>query len=196
MINSEPVGRQYTLPAKNPCINYMIKGGVGGANTQTGIKFEKRVDILTLLAEQKGYSIKGKSVYFDGKEVAKSYQKGALYKYLSEQGVDYKALLSKKLLPDEAILVDANRTLFIIEMKFQVIAGSVDEKLQTCDFKRKQYTKLLAPLAINVEYIYLLSDWFEKPEYEDVLAYIHSVGCHYYFNSLSLETLGLPVSKN
>lgn len=173
----------------------MIKGGTGGGNTQTGIKFEKRVDILTLFVKQKGYSIKGKSVYFEGKEVAKSYQKGALYIYLREQGIDYKALVSKKLLPDEAILVTATKTLFIIEMKFQITAGSVDEKLQTCDFKRKQYLKLLTPLDINVEYLYLLSDWFKKPEYQDVLAYIRSVGCHYYFDSLSLQTLGLPIFK-
>ena len=55
-------------------------------------------------------------------------------------------IISKKLLPDDCIFVIINNTLFIIECKFQQVAGSVDEKLQTCDFKKKQYQKLLAKL--------------------------------------------------
>ena len=81
-------------------------------------------------------------------------------------------------------------------MKFQQVAGSVDEKLQTCDFKKKQYQKLLAQLNIDVEYIYILSNWFRKPEYKDVLDYIHSVHCFYYFEYLPLEKIGLPVPNS
>ena len=33
------------------------------------------------------------------------------------------------------------------------VAGSVDEKLQTCDFKKKQYQKLLSQLNMEVQYI-------------------------------------------
>jgi hypothetical protein len=80
-------------------------------------------------------------------------------------------------------------------MKYQEVTGSVDEKLQTCDFKKKQYKKLMAPLNIEVEYIYILSDWFRKAEYKDVLDYVISVGCQYYFQYLSLQKLGLPVPK-
>ena len=88
--------------------------------------------------------------------------------------------------------VIADNTFYVIECKFQKVAGSVDEKLQTCDFKKKQYKKLLAPLNMEVEYIYLLSDWFQKPEYKDVLDYIISVGCSYYFNYIPLSKFGLP----
>jgi len=49
-------------------------------------------------------------------------------------------------------------------MKFQKVAGSVDEKLQTCGFKKRQYTELLKPLDINVEYIYILNDWFQQDQ--------------------------------
>jgi len=55
---------------------------------------------------------------------------------------------------------------------------------------------LLSPLNIEVEYIYILSDWFKNPRYKDVLDYIHSVGCDYYFNYIPLKRLGLPVPKN
>ena len=47
-------------------------------------------------------------------------------------------------------------SLNIIEIKYQEVAGSVDEKLQTCDFKKKQYERLLRPLKLIVEYCYVL----------------------------------------
>jgi hypothetical protein len=40
--------------------------------------------------------------------------------------------------------------------------------------KKQQYTKLFKPLNIEVEYIYILNDWFHKTEYKDVLNYIGS----------------------
>ena len=86
----------------------------------------------------------------------------------------------------------ANNTLYILELKFQEVAGSVDEKLQTCDFKNKQYCKLLAPLKIDVKYVYVLNDWFKKNEYKDVLSYVESVGCYYFFNEVPLAFFGLP----
>ena len=171
----------------------MIEGGIGGSNTKTGLNFEKRINILSLLKSKKGYSVNGNIIFYYKKEVAKSFKKNALYKYLESRRLDYKKYISKKLLPDEAIYVIVNNTLFIVEIKFQKVAGSVDEKLQTCDFKRKQYAKLMAPLNIEVEYIYILNDWFRKPEYKDVLDYVISVGCQYYFHYLPLQKLGLPV---
>lgn len=173
----------------------MINKGIGGGNTITGLNFEKESDIISLLKKKKGYKIKNNIIYYNDKEVALSYKKNALYKFLELKKVDYKKIISKKLLPDEAIYVVLNNTLFVIEVKFQKVAGSVDEKLQTCDFKRKQYAKLMAPLNIEVEYIYILSDWFKKPEYKDVLDYIISVGCQYYFKYLPLQKLGLPIPK-
>lgn len=171
----------------------MKEKGFGGGNTITGLNFEKEADILELLRSKKGYSIKDSVIYYEGREVARSFKKNALYKFLESKKVDYKKILSKKLLPDEAIYVIVNNTLFIIEVKFQKVAGSVDEKLQTCDFKRKQYAKLMAPLNIEVEYIYILSDWFRHVSYKDVCDYIISVGCQYYFKYLPLQKLGLPV---
>ncbi len=171
----------------------MIKKGIGGGNTITGLNFEKERDILVLLAHTKGYSIKDSIIYYEGKEVARSYKKHGLYKYLESRGVDYSKIISKKLFPDEALYVIVNNTLFIIEMKHQEVAGSVDEKLQTCDFKKKQYQKLMAPLNIEVEYIYILDNWFLNPKYKDVLDYVISVNCQFYFQYLPLQKLGLPV---
>lgn len=173
----------------------MINKGVGGGNTITGLNFEKGRDVISLVRNLRGYSAKSNIIYFEGKEVARSYKKHGLYLYLQSRGVNYKKYISKKLLPDEAVYVVHNNTLFVIEMKFQKVAGSVDEKLQTCDFKKKQYRKLMAPLNIEVEYIYILSDWFKKSQYKDTLDYIISVGCQYYFRYLPLRKLGLPVPE-
>jgi len=92
--------------------------------------------------------------------------------------------------------VIVNNTFFILEIKFQEVQGSTDEKLQTCDFKIKQYRKLLSRLNVEIKFIYILNDWFNKPEYKDVLDYIISIdGCCYYFNYLPLQKIGLPVPK-
>ena len=47
----------------------------------------------------------------------------------------------------------------------------------------------------NVEYWYLLSQWFAKDEYKDVRDYIISVGCRFFFEYTPLKELGLSVPK-
>jgi hypothetical protein len=164
----------------------MKEKGTGGGNTITGTGFEKEIDLLRLIGRQKGYEVFDDTILYNNTEVAISFGKHALYRYLKAKGIDHVGILSKKLLPDEAIYVMANNTLFIIEIKYQQVGGSTDEKLQTCDFKKKQYEKLVGSLKIKVEFIYLLNQWFRKPEYKDVLDYIKSVGCHYYFDPMEL----------
>lgn len=172
----------------------MIFGGKGGANTKTGLAFEGKTDLSTFLNGQKGYKVEENGqVFYKEELVARIFKKHGFYKFLEELNIDWKTLISKKLLPDDSIFVIIANTLFIIECKFQQVEGSVDEKLQTCDFKRKQYQKLLSKANIEVEYIYLLSDWFKQPEYKDVLDYIHSVHCYYFFEYIPLKKLGLPV---
>lgn len=178
----------------------MKENGIGGANTKTGLIFEGKTDLQTFLCNQEGYSccpnkLGWIDVFYNGKQVASIFKKNALYKFLDYREVDYASILSKKLLPDDSIYVVVNNIFFVIECKFQKVAGSVDEKLQTCDFKKKQYKKLLSQLNMEVEYIYLLSDWFKQKQYKDVLEYIISVGCSYYFEYIPLRKFGLPVPE-
>jgi len=172
----------------------MKLSGIGGANTKTGLVFEGKTDLAAFLKSQTNYDVlPDGTVIYSGEVVGKIFKKHGLYKFLDELKIDWKAILSKRLLPDDSIFVIINNTLFIIECKFQQVSGSVDEKLQTCDFKKKQYQKLFSRANIQVEYIYLLSDWFKHPSYKDVLDYIISVGCHFYFEYVPLAQLGLPV---
>lgn len=173
----------------------MKTGGKGGAKTKTGLYFEGRSDLVEAIRALKGYKVDANGQIFFHKElVAQSLKKNALYKFLDSKGVNYKALLSARLLPDQAILVFSTKTLYIIEMKFQKVGGSVDEKLQTSAYKRKQYLRLMGSLSINVEYYYVLSDWFQKDSYRDVLTHIKEIGCDYFFNTLPLDRLGLPTA--
>lgn len=100
-------------------------------------------------------------------------------------GFDINTIWSKGILPDECILIDD--TFYVLEKKAQNCAGSVDEKLQTCGFKIRQYRKIAEKLNKKVKYCYLLSDWFKDPKYEDVLNYIHEMGCEYFFNVIPLS---------
>lgn len=173
----------------------MIFQGSGGANTKTGLAFEGKTDLTQFLNSQKGYKVVDGNVFYKEEFVARIFRKHGFYAFLAEFGIDWKQHISKRLLPDDSIFVIVANTLFIIECKFQQVEGSVDEKLQTCDFKKKQYQKLLAKANIEVEYMYLLSDWFKNPKYKDVLDYIHSVRCHYFFEYIPLAKLGLPIPE-
>ena len=164
----------------------------GGARTNlNGLQFEGRTDLREATRQNPIYHLNEKDqVLKDNLVVAQYFEKNGLYKKLLEpKGINYKTVLSKRLLPDGALLV-AN-TLFIIEKKYQAGAGSVDEKLQTCDFKKKQYQKLFTPLGINVEFYYVLNRWFEQEANRDVFEYIKSVGCKYFIEVLPLNEIGL-----
>jgi hypothetical protein len=176
----------------------MKKGGVGGENTKTGLIFEGKTDLATFLAKQPGYSMPDEEhVYYNNELVGRVFKKYRFYDvFLKELGIDWTKHISKRLLPDDSIFVLSNNTLHIIECKHQERAGSVDEKLQTCDLKKKEYQKLMSQANIDVEYIYLLDEWFKDPKYKDVLDYIISVNCHYYFEYIPLKKLGLPVPES
>ena len=179
----------------------MIKGGKGGKRTFSGLRFEKKVDIISAFRQHPSYVVKKVSkkganshsyqLFFAEKLVAEIYQKNSFYWLLESKGIKWKDRISSKLLPDNAIWAIIQNTLFIIEVKYQITPGSTDEKLQTCDFKRRQYLKLVRDSGLKVAYVYVLNDWFKKDRYRDVLDYIETVGCFYYFNEIPFEHLGL-----
>ena len=171
----------------------MKKGGVGGHLTKTGLRFEEIIDISKALDSLENYKIEGDKLIKNSKPIAELHSKHELYRFLEGKGVEHEKLISKKLLPDIAVLIYKTKTFFIFEIKYQEVEGSTDEKLQTCDFKIKQYKKLIQiPLGYKVKYVYILNDWFKKPRYKDVLDYIKSIsGCDYLFNKVPAEYLGL-----
>lgn len=166
----------------------------GGAKTNlNGLQFEGRTDLRDAIRKHPIYNLnENDQVIKNDLVFAQYFEKNGLYKKLLEpKGINYKTVLSKKLLPDGALLV--GNTLYIVEKKYQAGAGSVDEKLQTCDFKKKQYQKLFTPLGINIEFYYVLNRWFEQESNRDVFEYIKSVGCKYFIEILPLNEIGLEL---
>ena len=76
-------------------------------------------------------------------------------------------------------------------MKYQQGSGSVDEKLQTCGFKLRQYSRLFETIDYEAKYYFLLSDWFEQSKYKDVKEYIQEENCDYFIGNLPLDKIQL-----
>lgn len=163
----------------------MISGGKGGGNTTTGNIFEEKTNVFNSIGKRVGFSIYENSLYYGKEKLAISADQHKFYSFLKENGIDWKNILSKKLLPDNAIIT--KNKIIIFESKYQKVNGSVDEKLQTCLFKKRQYQKLCVSLFKEVVYAYVLNDWFRDYKYFDVLNYINDVGCYYFFNEVPLE---------
>ncbi len=87
--------------------------GTGGGNTVTGIKFEREVDFLTSLEKMSSYKIAdsqqgaGHDVFYRDELVARCFKKYDFYRFLDEKGVDWRNLISKRLVPDDALFLVA-----------------------------------------------------------------------------------------
>lgn len=164
----------------------------GGAKTNAnGLYFEQTTSLATAL-EHAGYKLITYRVYQDEENIGLSVPQNNIYtNFLEPNGINYKNYNSKKWRPDEAFVNFHTKTVYIIEKKFQNTAGSVDEKLPSCHFKKLEYEKLCSPLGYKVEFIYVFNDWFTDPRYQDTLKYIEQMGCHYVYNEIPLHLLGL-----
>tara|TARA_Y100001970_G_scaffold145495_1_gene178651 strand:+ start:3031 stop:3594 length:564 start_codon:yes stop_codon:yes gene_type:complete len=176
----------------------------GGSQTNTnGLSFEGRTHLLDAFDESSLFEVfeiestKHSRTYsriidINDDLIGEYYEKNGIYKYLlDKKGVKWNNVNSKKYLPDGAFYNLMNNTIYIIEKKYQASPGSVDEKLQTCDFKKNIYQKLFKETNIRVEYYYLLNDWFNQDVYNDVFEYIKKVNCKYFIDFIPFEELGL-----
>jgi hypothetical protein len=132
----------------------------GGANTnKNGLPYEKLTDLddhHTIINITKNC----KTITFI------NYDKQFLY---TKQSKFFKCMVEhmvKNILhahgcknPDECYINISEKKIFIIEKKFQQVAGSICEKIQTPDFKLWQYNRLFP--TFEIIYIYCLSDWFK-----------------------------------
>jgi hypothetical protein len=186
----------------------MKKGGVGGAKTaKAGADFEKISDnqLIASLSESGYeqtflYGLNSGGVAPHALSMEKSgskidiFYKAGIYKYFFEpRGIDAKKLFSARLEPDSAIYSYRKKILTIIEKKQQTGAGSVAEKLQTCDYKKYYYEKLLEGTGIKLEIVWLLGPYFyeNRAGLASVFEYMESKGSRYYFEILPVEELAL-----
>ncbi len=177
-----------------------IHGG-GSRTNLNGLKFEGRTDFIESVKNNKNFVLKKiptlkktYNVIFHHNKIGFYTEKKEFYKFfLHNEKVDWKEIISKQYLPDAVFINQLNKTVYIIEKKFQSGPGSVDEKLQTCDFKKKIYAKMIKNCKSNykTEYYYLLNSWFQKNQYDDVKRYIISVGCKYFIDKINFKQLGI-----
>lgn len=169
------------------------KYGGGSQTNYYGLQFEQSTSLNDALINA-GYKIINKyEVYYNEKFLGFSINQARFSTvFLRNKGIDYRRYNSKRWDPDEAFINEINKTVYIIEKKFQHSSGSVDEKLATFLFKTYEYKKLLYPIGYSVQYIYLLSsDWFNQPLYDDYYNFMDMHECPHYFDFLPLEALGL-----
>lgn len=177
------------------------KHGGGRQTTKNGLRFEQDVDLVTIIqnAGIKTTTVQKErtnSTYrtYDTNDILTGMitQKQHLYTYfLKPIGIDYQERISSQLLPDKVFINYINKTIYILEDKYQSTSGSVDKKLSGFEFEIYQYNKLFAGLGYSVKYIYILSDWFKRPKYRDLLEYMTLHNCEYYFNEVPLNAVGL-----
>ena len=151
--------------------------GAGGSNTnKNGLPYE---ELTTLKYDLRFKHVRNimmggkviEVVNIDNNEFIKL-TKGELKKYMEihKEYIDN----GKSLQPDECYLDEINKTLNIIEKKFQQTSGSVDEKIQTAEFKKwfyeKQYPKY------KIKYCYCLSDRFKQEKYKPEMIFLKERG--------------------
>lgn len=154
--------------------------GAGGANTnRTGLSYEANTDLSTeytlTTPEPNKETCDTNHPYIKFKDSEKLFIKAGkrdLYKIMSDMNEVNTELAPAAgcKYPDEAYVNIVDKHIYIIEKKFQQTSGSVDEKIQTGQFKQYHYSKLFP--NFKVSYIYCLSNWFKKPDYKSVLEYL------------------------
>ena len=149
-----------------------------------------------MVTKKEGYKDYVYDIYKNNVKKGLLTAKARLYKFLeNEYKINYRDILSKRYEPDSCIFLFNCNNIYIIEMKSQSVGGSVDEKLQTCDFKLKIYKKLFASLDYDVHYYFLLGGTFrerENKDLNDTFKYIKSIkGCDYFFDYIPLSKLNL-----
>ena len=154
--------------------------GAGGSNTnKNGLGFENKTDILQsikIIKKEKltktQYAIYTK---INNKNVIILKKCGFIKYFKNKKDYNYNPKNYKALQPDLCILDEENNCINIIEKKFQSCSGSVDEKLQTFQYK----IWLLQQLCPNYEikYYFCLCNWFKQKRYEPEMEYfrIHKI---------------------
>lgn len=112
----------------------MVKKGIGGANTKTGLAFEGEKELFSFFKKQENYEIKNMieiqnknkndafELFYKGNHVANIFKKHAIYVYLKKyHNLNWNIFLSKKLLPDDSIFVYKNNTFLLLKLNHKML---------------------------------------------------------------------------
>ena len=166
----------------------------GGANTnRNGLHFEQTTSLNTAL-QNAGFIIDNHFEVYDRNQLLgySINQDEFSTIFLRRNGINDRAINSKRWKPDEAFINEIDKTVYIIEKKFQHTSGSVDEKLATFPFKIREYRRLLDPIGYDlVLSIYCLLIGLMFPNIKIIMTIWIELGCPHYFDNLPLYAIGL-----
>jgi len=169
-INPLALGRYWSFAPIDIPILKNKGSGAGGANTTfNGSSFEKKTSIENKLLEN-GYT----KTIFNNKQTFGYYFEyvNENYKiiYLTQSGFRLYFKLKYNIdvyrNPDEAFLIikEDKYYLKILEKKNQNVAGSVEDKLKTGQFNRREYEKMFKDSSLNIiiSYSFCVSQYLKK----------------------------------
>lgn len=180
------------------------KSGGGAQTTLNGLEFERDTDFSELVDLLENYEvreidfkdkkkIKGFEVYRKDEEklIGKIMPQNRFYDFLEELNIENTN--SKKWQPDDVFINFENRTIYIIEKKWQEIEGSVDEKLLGFGNKRRIYQRLLdkSETPFSVSFIFIGNDFFEKDSYRDYFEMLRGDGIKIMIGKYDMKFFGL-----
>ena len=155
--------------------------GAGGANaTLSGGSFEKKTSLEDKLIEKKFIKhIMNKSkngYYYEKKESNYNiiyFNQNGFNKYVEKE---YSVQTYRK--PDEAIIIenDDNVHIIILEKKNQNVDGSVEEKLKTGAFTRREYEIMFSEnkkYKFKISFCFVLSKFLQNKFESDIPKYIN-----------------------
>ena len=134
--------------------------GAGGSNTnKNGLEYENQKDLSTEYDVIEKKSTHEKIVFkrYPDKTFITG-RKSQFMKYLSnEENKDIPKCHGTKE-PDCWFISENSNTIYIVELKFQQGGGSVCEKIQTCNYKIRNFKDRYPNKKIH--YVYGLHEWF------------------------------------
>ena len=135
--------------------------GAGGANTtKNGSKFDDKICKLVSPIVLK----------LD----LKMFRQNKIYDKINTKELSLKKVGKKmgtRKRPDIAVLNELNKTINILEIKYQTGNGSVDEKLETGIYKKDYFEELFKPYGYSITYSYILNNYFKINKYKRIIKY-------------------------
>ncbi len=154
--------------------------GAGGANTNyNGLSFEEKTSIESKLEEckyiKKNIKINNRKGYYYENNNIIYYTKGSKNSFKLYFEKEFKIITYRQ--PDEAYLIkldDNNYILKILEKKNQNVDGSVEDKLKTGAFNRREYELMInihENIKFKVIYYFCVSKFLQEKLESDNIKY-------------------------
>lgn len=158
------------------------------------LEFEEKTDLTNLINQSLEYSVENKKVKNSSGNII-----GALYKkseftrdfLKGEMGLSVEDYWINTKQPDDCFVNFKDKTIYIIEKKFQSTTGTADEKPAACEFLLYLYEKIAKPIGYRVRLAYVFNDFFKQEKYKTMLDYMLTKDVIYWFNTINLNWLDL-----